>query len=74
MARNNLPSTYPSKDEVDKTKSETGDESVTLAGSSLSEDRGTVEGCSMLGSFATISITQVVRRTDDVNSALYQSA
>ena len=74
MARNHPPSTYPCEDEVDKTKSETGDESVTLAGSSLPEDRGTVKGCSMLGSFATISITQVVRRTDDVNAALYQSA
>ena len=74
MARNNPPSTYPSKDEVDQTKSETGDESITLAGSSLPENRRTVKGCCMLDSFAAMSMTQVVRRTDDVDSALHRSA
>ena len=74
MGKNDTPSTYPSKDKVDKTKSKTGDEGVTLAGSSLSEDRGAVKGCCMLDSFAAMSMTQVVRRTDDVDSALHRSA
>jgi hypothetical protein len=52
MGKNNPPRAYPSKDEVDKTKSETGGESVALGGSSLSEDCGTIECCLVLGLFA----------------------
>ena len=48
--------TYPSKDEVDKTKAETGNKSVTFAGSGLSEDRGTVECYFVLMTVAYLAI------------------
>jgi hypothetical protein len=47
---------YPSKDEVDKTEAETGNERVTLAGSGLSEDCRTVERCLLLIMFASMSM------------------
>jgi len=56
MKRKLTPDAYPSKDEVDKTKAETGNESVTLARAGLSEDCGAVESCFVLDALAAAAI------------------
>ena len=73
MKRKLTPDAYPSKDEVDKTKAETGNESITLAGAGLSEDRGTVECCLRSDALAATANEWIHRRTNDVYAALRQS-
>lgn len=60
---------YPGEDEVDQTKPEGRDQSITLTGASLSEHCGTVEGFKTL---IKIRSNEILMLTNDVDTTLLQ--
>lgn len=60
---------YPGEDEVDQTETEGCDQSITLAGASLSEHCGTVESFKML---IHVHSNDIAMLTNDVDTTLLQ--